>query len=284
MFRVRATRSSGLRKGPFSITGLQFDTVAFGFQTDRNEGEQMMKTNMLVSSKFGVIRTTALPAMWLLLALPVGAVCRLPHPRVCSEFFHLDAVFTGTVISARESPGGQASPEGWFYRLKMTKSYRGSSEGVIEIFTGNDSGRFPLEKGQAYLVFAHKEKGILNINNCGNSAELSKAGETIREIESLLANTKSASGGDIGGRVVVSQKDASARGIAVTAKGGGKTYMGVTDYDGWFHIHVPPGKYVVWPETSQWIVTPYDLSYDNEDHVSIELGSCAELQFLASPK
>jgi hypothetical protein len=155
---------------------------------------------------------------------------------------------------------------------------------VVEVFTGNDTGRFPLEEGQTYLLFAYKEKGILNIDNCGNSAVLSKAGETIHQIESLLASMNSASGGDIAGRVVLSQKDASARGIAVTAKGGGKTYTSVTDDGGWFHIHVPPGKYVVWPETSQWIVTPYELSYDNEDHVSIEPGSCAELQFLASPK
>jgi len=244
----------------------------------------MMNTRVLATCRFGVIRTAALAATWLFLAFPVSAVCRLPHPRVCAEFFHSDAVFTGTVISVREWPTGKAGPGGWFYRLKIAKSYRGPSQGVIEVFTGNDTGRFPLEKGQAYLVFAYKQKGILNIDNCGNSGELSKAGETVQKVESLVADMKSASGGDIGGRVVVSQKDASVRGITVTAKNGGKTYTGVTDDEGWFHIHVPPGKYVVWPETSQWIVTPYELSYDNEDHVSIEPGSCAELQFLASPK
>jgi hypothetical protein len=244
----------------------------------------MMKTRKLVTSQFGVIRTTAIAAIWLLLVLPASAVCRLPHPRVCSEFFHSDVVFTGTVISVREWPKRQASPEGWFYRLRLTKSYRGSSQDVIEIFTGNDTGRFPLEKGQSYLVFAHKRNGILNIDNCGSSAELSKAGEVIRQIESVATNMKSASGGDIGGRVVVSQEGVSVRGITVTARGGGKTYAGVTDETGWFHIHVPPGKYIVWPETTEWIVTPYDLSYDNEDRVSIEPGSCAELQFLASPK
>jgi hypothetical protein len=244
----------------------------------------MMRTWLLVAWKLGVIRTTALAAVCLPLALQLSAVCRLPHPRVCAEFFHSDAVFIGTVISVREWPKGEASPEGWFYRLKLTKSYRGPTRDVIEVFTGNDTGGFPLEKGKTYLIFAYKQKGILNVDNCGNSAELSKASETIGQIESLLGNMKSASGGDIGGRVVISQKDAHAGGITVTARGGGKTYTGVTDDGGWFHIHVPPGKYVVWPETSRWIVTPYDLSYDNEDHVSIEPGSCAELQFLASPK
>jgi len=192
--------------------------------------------------------------------------------------------FTGTVVSVQEWPKREASPEGWLYRLRLIKSYRGPSAGPIEIFTGNDTGAFPLQKGQAYLIFAYKKGGILNIDNCGNSAELSKAGEAIQQIETSVTNMKSASGGDIGGRVVASQDNANASGIAVTAKGGGKTYTAVTDQDGRFHIRVPAGKYTVWPETSRWIVTPYELSYDNEDHVSIEPGGCAELQFLASPK
>src|SRR5437879_5418067 len=186
-----------------------------------------MRPGILVTSKFGVIRAIALAGIWLLPVLSVSAVCRLPHPRVCSEFFHSDAVFAGTVISVREL-GGQASPEGWFYRVKLTKSYRGPSQDVIEIFTGNDTGRFLLEKGQSYLVFAHKRNGILNVDNCGNSAELSKAGEAIRQIESVVAGMKSASGGDIGGRVVASQEGADVRGITVTARSRGKTYAGVT--------------------------------------------------------
>jgi hypothetical protein len=111
-------------------------------------------------------------------------------------------------------------------------------------------------------LFAYKEAGILQIDNCGNSAELSEADEKIREIENLLANMKLASDGDIGGRVVANGADALC--ITVTARRGGKKYTAVTDHDGHFHIRVPPGKYVVWPETTKWIVTPYDLSYDNE--------------------
>lgn len=203
---------------------------------------------------------------------------------MCAEFFHSDAVFTGTVVSVQKWPKREASPEGWLYRLQLIKSYRGPSAGPIEIFTGNDTSAFPLQKGLTYVVFAYKKDGILNIDNCGNSAELSKAGEAIQQIENLVGNMKSASGGDIGGRIVVSQINVSASGIAVMAKGGGKTYTAITDQEGRFHIRVPPGKYIVWPETSRWIVTPYELSYDNEDHVSIEPGSCAELQFLASPR
>jgi hypothetical protein len=234
--------------------------------------------------KSGLIRTTALATTWFFsMSATANAVCSQPHPRVCAEFFHSDAVFTGTVISVRNGPKRETNPDGWFYRVKVTRSYRGSNGHTVDIFTGNDSGRFPLQEGHMYLLFAYKEEGILKIDNCGNSAELSEAGEAIRQVESVLANMKSASGGDIGGRVV-GEQDAGTNGIAVTASGGGKKYTGVTDRDGRFHIHVPPGKYVVWPETSQWIVTPYDLSYDKEDHVLVERGSCAELQFLASPK
>jgi hypothetical protein len=70
----------------------------------------------------------------------------------------------------------------------------------------------------------------------------------------------------------------------IAARRGDKKYRGVTDETGSFHIHVPPGRYTVWPETLRWIVTPYDFSYDNEDHVVVERGGCAELQFMAAPK
>jgi hypothetical protein len=227
---------------------------------------------------------TTLAIFCLFSSLPTKAVCPQPHPRICAEYFHSDVVFTGTVTSVRNAPKGVTDPEGWFYRLKVTKSYRGPAQGFIEVFTGNDSGGFPLEKGHSYLLFGYKAERVLTIDNCGDSAELSEAGKTIAEIERAMAATKSASGGDIGGRVLVYGDTAGVNGIKVVATGHGRKYAGVTDENGSFHIHVPPGRYVVWPETSKWIVTPYDLSYDNEDHVVVQRGGCAELQFLASPK
>ena len=130
--------------------------------------------------KSGLIQITALAATWLFSTpTPANAVCQQPHPRICAEFFRSDAVFTGTVISVRNWPRQETSPKGRFYRVKVTRSYRGPYGNTVEVFTGNDSGRFPLQEGHAYLLFAYKEDGILKIYNCGNSAELSDASEQI---------------------------------------------------------------------------------------------------------
>lgn len=217
---------------------------------------------------------------------PAGAVCLQPHPRVCTEFFHSDTVFVGTVISIRNWPPDSELIDGWFYRLRVTKVYRGPSKRIIEVFTENASARFPLEMNHTYLLFASKSGGRLEIDCCGNSAELGEAGIAIREIERVLKDIRAAPGGDIGGRVVLSPfgTDKGIAGISVTARRGTQTYSAVTDKDGWFHIQVLPGVYVVSPESSNWVVTDYDLSYDRSDHVVIQRGGCAELQFLAVAK
>jgi hypothetical protein len=203
---------------------------------------------------------------------------------VCTEFFRSEVVLTGTVVSVREWPTAGANREGWFYRVRVTRSYRGAARRFVEVFTGDDSARLPLVNGHSYLLFARKYEGRLTIDNCGNSVELSEAVESIHQIETVLENMKSASGGDIGGRILVGPGDARPAGIKVTAKRGNKKYTDITDETGSFRIHVPPGRYTVWPETSEWTVTPHDLSYDNEDHVVVARGGCAELQFMATPK
>ncbi len=230
------------------------------------------------------LRLSVMAIVWLLSSIRTDAVCGQPSPRVCAEFFRSDVVLSGTVVSVRDWPATGANIEGWFYRVKVTRSYRGPAREFVEVFTGNDSARLPLVNGRSYLLFAREYGGRLTIGNCGNSAELSEAAESIHQIETVLENMKSASGGDIGGRIVVGPGDARPVGITVTARRGDKKYSGITDETGSFHIHVPPGRYAVWPETSQWTVTPYDLSYDNEDHVVVERGGCAELQFMAAPK
>jgi len=214
---------------------------------------------------------------------PIAAagVCGEPHPQVCAEFFHSDAVFAGTVNSVRDWPTGDSGVGGWLYRLKVTKTYRGPVRTFIEVFTGNDSGRLHLENGHSYLLFACKQEGLLTIDNCGNSTELSEAADLIHQLETVLADIKSASGGDIRGRIILATYAMPVR-FVVTATSGDKSYTGTTDEDGWFHIHVPPGEYAVLPEAPQWTITAYDLSYDDPAHVVIQHGSCAEVQFTAS--
>jgi len=214
----------------------------------------------------------------------VSAVCPKPHPPVCAEFFHSDAVFVGTVTSVRYQQ--EAGESGWVYELRVTKRFRGSGQPVVDVFTEDASERFPLEKDNSYLLFAHAFPGGLEIDSCGNSVELGRAAGIVHDLERVLSEIKSgATGGYLNGRVVKSSDtEAGVEGISLGVQDGARTYRAVTGKGGWFHLRLSAGKYTVQPQTSTWLVSPYDLSYDRPDNVVIHDGGCAELQFLAFPR
>lgn len=94
------------------------ETSVLGYHTT-----QIVQLMIEAMWKAESVRIVTLSIALLFSLLPSAkAVCQQPHPRVCAQFFHSDAVFTGTVISIRTEPKGEAIPGGWFYRLKVTKS------------------------------------------------------------------------------------------------------------------------------------------------------------------
>jgi len=212
------------------------------------------------------------------------AVCLEPHPRVCAEFFRSDAVFVGTVVSVRNLPEKGEFTGGWVYQLMVKKMYRGFVQETIEVLTQNDSGRLPLDKGHTYLLFATKREGQFWIGGCGNSAKVTKGDDAIQEIEQVLKNSKSASGGNIRGRIVQSPLGTGKgiEGVPISVRGEAKTYSATTDKDGWFYVKVPAGKYSVTTDSLDWYVASYDLSYDVPSQFSVPNGGCVELQFLAN--
>jgi len=164
--------------------------------------------------------------------------------------------------------------------------FRGSAQPILQVFTEDASERFLLEKGNSYLLFAHAFPGGLEIDSCGNSTELGQGVHVVHDLERVLGEIKSGvSIGDLNGRVVESSDtEAGVEGISLAVKDGATTYSTATDKAGRFRLHLPAGKYTVQPQTSSWLVSPYDLSYDRPDNLVIHGGGCAELQFLASPK
>src|SRR5882757_6156000 len=71
-----------------------------------------------------------------LLGWPIAALahCAQPHPPVCAEFFHSDAVFVGTVISSKYRSQGEELPA-WLYTLKVTRVFRGERQLTSRVFT-----------------------------------------------------------------------------------------------------------------------------------------------------
>ncbi|MHB8615410.1 MAG: hypothetical protein ACYC93_04995 [Candidatus Acidiferrales bacterium] len=218
----------------------------------------------------------------LFLATPASGFCFQPHPSLTCDFLNSDAVFTGRVISVRpvEKDG---SIDGYYYRLSVLQLFRGPHERIIEVYTGNDSGGYYLDSGKEYLIFASTSKGELQIGNCDDSAPLSKAKETIRQIQKLAIPKD----GIVEGQVALHQipSEQGLAGVQILIRGGGKSYTATTDDNGWFRIHVPPGAYSAEAKsTPAHLIINYDLSYDGPDGFAVKAGRCADLQFVANSR
>jgi hypothetical protein len=77
----------------------------------------------------------------------VHGVCPQPAPKVCSAFFRSDAVFIGTVVSEHAVPdrGDPGFVEGWLYRVRVDRRFRGTTDKTAVVHTGNDSGRLLID-------------------------------------------------------------------------------------------------------------------------------------------
>jgi hypothetical protein len=194
-------------------------------------------------------------------------------------------VFIGEVFSVRSVPPGVdgLDPDGdggWIYRLKVHRVYRGRIGKNIEVSTGNDSDRYPLEEGKSYLLFALQgpTDKVAAIYGCSLSEELSQARPVIRKIEEIL-RTKPGSGGHIGGSFRPTTGTTDLSGIRVTAKGDGKTFQTVTAQDGSWDMWVPTGTYNLQAASPDWYISPDDGEslYPFTDIV-IHDGGCADAE------
>lgn len=219
--------------------------------------------------------------LFLLSCTEARAGCGLPHPRVRTEFFESDAVFVGTVISIEnyaETPDDVS--DGWFFRISVSKVYRGPAQPIIRVFSQSSDVRFPLELHHTYLLFAAKnEDGYLEIDSCGNSVETSRAAKPVHQIEDALLGMEAKSGGEIRGLVLQYSAQPSIPAIVFSARGDGKVFHAVCDKNGWFVIRVPAGKYVVRADSKTYHLNPYDLSYDDPRHLVIQDGGGADVAF-----
>jgi hypothetical protein len=241
-----------------------------------------MKRNLVQFSWNVLARTSALVLVGIFFSLPSSAFCMQPNPTVVCEFLNSDAVFVGTVISARDEPSmrkGDVAPEGWIYRLTVQRLFRGPNSKIIEVYTENASARFPLEVGKQYLLFAERFRGRLVIEGCGNSALVSEAKQSIEKLVKLEIPEDAVIEGRIGLQGIP-DIDPHTPGVVVVIRGEGGTFRAVSDSNGWFHVNVPPGMYSAKVQQKQGQkITPFDLSSDNPDHFLARKGHCSELQF-----
>jgi hypothetical protein len=221
----------------------------------------------------------------LVFSTPAFGFCFQPHPSVACDFLNSDAVFAGKVIQIHAVSDSERFTDGWYYKLQVLQLFRGSNASVIEVYTGNDSGRYPLQLGKRYLIFAYVYEKKLEIDNCGDSVPLSEAKEAIGQIEKISVPKD----GIVEGQVALENErrvpaDNGLPGVRIFIHGEDKTYSVTTDDRGWFRIHVPPGVYSAEAKSiPAHRIVAFDLSYDQPKSFTVRTGRCAELQFVADP-
>lgn len=210
----------------------------------------------------------------------VWAVFPEPAPKVCSEFFKSDFVFTGTVVSTTELAAKGDFVGGWTYRLKVLTVFRGVDRQTVEVSTENASARFPLKTGTSYLLFVSKQQGRFWVYDGGNSRVLEQSAKQLQDLGRLKRPER---GGWLEGQVVSRGGHGWApipRALLLVSSGNGNTKRAYADASGEFRVSVASGNYRVVVSAPGWLIKPFDLSYDDPERLSIQDGQCAQMLFV----
>jgi len=129
----------------------------------------------------------------LALSVHASAYCGKGHPTAAQEFNDSDAVIVGKVTAQDEwSHDGQFT-DGTLYTLQITEVLKGTPAKAITVYSENSSGRFPMDVGTTYLIFAYR--GVFEnratpewaVDNCGSSTAVQGNQELLAEVRHLAA-------------------------------------------------------------------------------------------------
>jgi len=113
-------------------------------------------------------------------------VCLNGHPTIEKEFHQRPVVVTAKVLSsAGEIPAMDKADALEYFTIRVLKSYKGETKGRLRFFNEVNSGRFPVDVGQTYLLFLVSDKRGWFVDSCGNSGELGHSTATLRKVAHL---------------------------------------------------------------------------------------------------
>lgn len=123
-------------------------------------------------------------------ALPGAAmaVCLLSDYSVQAEYDRSAAVGTGQVISQRPVAESGGYYDGVVYTVNLESVFRSDTRGLVNVFSENSSGRFPMQLREHYLLFLYRESDRLMIDNCGNSGLVSEKTEVLKTLHEIVRN------------------------------------------------------------------------------------------------
>lgn len=110
-----------------------------------------------------LVRSFAILTVFVLATTQLYAFCHAPEIRVDDEFFVSDLVFTGTIVADQKADlTADGDYDGHIFTWRVGGVFHGAIRAgdLGHTYSGNDSGRFPLEAeeghqvGRRFLLFA----------------------------------------------------------------------------------------------------------------------------------
>jgi len=98
-------------------------------------------------------------------------------------------VIVGTVVTERVTAETKNLLEGVTYTVRIDEMLHGHAVKTVELFSENSSGRFPMEKEKAYLLFIYRALDRLAVDNCGNSGLLTEKKAVLSSVRQLTSVT-----------------------------------------------------------------------------------------------
>jgi hypothetical protein len=115
------------------------------------------------------------------------------HPSVEAETREAPLIFIGSLIGTTKVIDKDGFICGTFFQVRAKEMLKGAPVPTVELYCDNDSGRFEIDAGFEYLIFAHYEEhfdGVsgrhLTIDECGNYGALPKSGKTLAAVRKAL--------------------------------------------------------------------------------------------------
>jgi hypothetical protein len=205
------------------------------------------------------------------------AICPYPTPKLCSEYFDSDVIFTGKILKMEYiSDPNQDNDNDWIeYTAKVKKTFRGYTRSITKFRTPNTTARWIGDVGKSYVIFLRKRGAT---STCGPLDESEYVHKVDKEID-ILKNASSSKiegqviskSGPWGGSYGIPVKD-----VQLKAVGKNKEFITSTDKDGKFTIVLPSGKYKLLAPEMQ----PSAYSRSNLQEINLQNGQCAQFQLI----
>ncbi len=174
-----------------------------------------------------------------------AAACTCRSLSQCQEVLSSSAIFVGRVVSIDDGRGAMYPRRA---TLRVTERFVGAAESDVIINTGMGGGDcgYPFVVGMSYVVYASSTRdGLLVTSICTKTQPASSAGGDLKYLRALTQSPPAEARAS--GRAMSAGKPVP--GVRVIAEADGRVLTVISDGNGNFELHGPPGLYHLRIET-----------------------------------